>query len=210
MLDIMFAYQTYDNMMPLSTENESVGSPEMFHCRIFTGSPRVAIREKSSEHGIPFSFTLAIHISAWSCENRENFLSETRNPASLFIALTRKYWYFSYFAMKICHGYSLKVPQWGTSNEYPQHMFLWRNKKNNIRIIRCYESSYLFYSSMKMYIERIRAVTEQLSSPKSHFANKMKQEFHGSQCHICIGQSHMSIIQKEVSNILQTLGHTDS
>ena len=26
--------------------------------------------------------------------------------------------------------YSLEVPHWGTSNEYPQHMFSWRNKKN--------------------------------------------------------------------------------
>ena len=26
--------------------------------------------------------------------------------------------------------YSLEVPNWGTSNEYPQHMFSWRNKKN--------------------------------------------------------------------------------
>ena len=25
--------------------------------------------------------------------------------------------------------YSLEVPQGGASNEYPQHMFLWRNKK---------------------------------------------------------------------------------
>ena len=31
--------------------------------------------------------------------------------------------------MKTCCGYSLEVPQWGTSNEYPQHMFSWRNKK---------------------------------------------------------------------------------
>ena len=30
---------------------------------------------------------------------------------------------------KICCGYSLEVPPWGTSNEYPQHMFLLRNKK---------------------------------------------------------------------------------
>ena len=30
----------------------------------------------------------------------------------------------------ICCGYSLEVPWQGTSNEYPQHMFLWRNKKN--------------------------------------------------------------------------------
>ena len=25
--------------------------------------------------------------------------------------------------------YTLEVPQGGTSNEYPQHMFLWRNYK---------------------------------------------------------------------------------
>ena len=25
--------------------------------------------------------------------------------------------------------YSLEAPHWGTSNEYPQHMFSWRNKK---------------------------------------------------------------------------------
>ena len=29
----------------------------------------------------------------------------------------------------ICCGYSLEAPQWGTSNEYPQYMFLCRNKK---------------------------------------------------------------------------------
>ena len=32
--------------------------------------------------------------------------------------------------MKTCCGYSLEVPQQGTSNEYPQHMFPWRNKTN--------------------------------------------------------------------------------
>ena len=30
----------------------------------------------------------------------------------------------------ICCGYSLEVPQRGASNEYPQHMFLSRSKKN--------------------------------------------------------------------------------
>ena len=29
----------------------------------------------------------------------------------------------------ICCGYSLEAPQWGASNEYPQHMFLWKNLK---------------------------------------------------------------------------------
>ena len=30
----------------------------------------------------------------------------------------------------ICCGYSLEAPRWGASNEYPQHMFSLRNKKN--------------------------------------------------------------------------------
>ena len=30
----------------------------------------------------------------------------------------------------ICYGYSLEAPRRGASNEYPQHMFSWRNKKN--------------------------------------------------------------------------------
>ena len=65
-----------------------------------------------------------------------------------------KCWYLSYFSMKtyvvgtsneypqhmilwrkICCGYSLEVPQRGASNEYPQRMFSWRNKKNIMWIL---------------------------------------------------------------------------
>ena len=35
-------------------------------------------------------------------------------------------------AQNIDCGYSLEPPQWGGSNEYPQSMFLSRNKKNNV------------------------------------------------------------------------------
>ena len=38
--------------------------------------------------------------------------------------------FFLFLHKSICCGYSLEVPQWGTSNEYLQHMFSWRNKKN--------------------------------------------------------------------------------
>ena len=38
--------------------------------------------------------------------------------------------FFLFLYWNICCGYSLEVPQWGTFNEYPQHIFLWRNKKN--------------------------------------------------------------------------------
>ena len=38
---------------------------------------------------------------------------------------------FLFLHENICCGYSLEVPQRGTSNEYPQHIcLLWRNKKN--------------------------------------------------------------------------------
>ena len=40
----------------------------------------------------------------------------------------------------ICCGYSLEAPHRGASNEYPQHMFLWRNKKNDLIIITKYSS----------------------------------------------------------------------
>ena len=43
----------------------------------------------------------------------------------------KKFWYFSYSCSKIDCGYSLEPPRWGGSNEYPQSMFLSRNKKSN-------------------------------------------------------------------------------
>ena len=45
----------------------------------------------------------------------------------------------------ICCGYSLEVPQRGTSNEYPQHMFSWRNMKI-ISIFLVEKTKHLFWS----------------------------------------------------------------
>ena len=39
---------------------------------------------------------------------------------------------FQFFAKNINYGHSLEPPRWGGSNEYPQSMFLSRNKKNNV------------------------------------------------------------------------------
>ena len=39
---------------------------------------------------------------------------------------------FHISAQNIDFGYSLEPPRWGGSNEYPQSMFLSRNKKNNV------------------------------------------------------------------------------
>ena len=38
--------------------------------------------------------------------------------------------FFIFFHRNILCGYSLEVPRRGTSNEYPQNMFSWKNKKN--------------------------------------------------------------------------------
>ena len=38
--------------------------------------------------------------------------------------------FFLFLHKNICCGYSLEAPRRGASNEYPQHMFSWRNKKN--------------------------------------------------------------------------------
>ena len=38
--------------------------------------------------------------------------------------------FFLFLHENICCRYSLEVPHRGASNEYPQHMFLWRNKKD--------------------------------------------------------------------------------
>ena len=40
------------------------------------------------------------------------------------------YLYFLFLHKNICCGFSLELPHQGDSKEYPQHMFLMRNKKN--------------------------------------------------------------------------------
>ena len=50
--------------------------------------------------------------------------------------------FFLFLHENICCGYSLEVPPRGASNEYPQHMFLWRNKKN-ISIFQMKKEPYL-------------------------------------------------------------------
>ena len=39
---------------------------------------------------------------------------------------------YHYFSIKTCCGYSLELPRWGGSDEYPQHtcIFLWRTIEN--------------------------------------------------------------------------------
>ena len=45
--------------------------------------------------------------------------------------------FFFFLNENICCGYSLEAPQRGASNEYPQHTFLLRNKKNTFWLKKC-------------------------------------------------------------------------
>ena len=40
--------------------------------------------------------------------------------------------FFFFLYENICCGYSLEAPQQGTSNEYPQHTFLWHQKQYTV------------------------------------------------------------------------------
>ena len=50
--------------------------------------------------------------------------------------------FFLFLDENICCGYSLEAPRRGASNEYPQHMFLSRIKKD-ISIFRMKKAPYL-------------------------------------------------------------------
>ena len=50
--------------------------------------------------------------------------------------------FFLFLDEYICCRYSLEAPRQGASNEYPQHMFLLRNKKD-ISIFRMKKAPYL-------------------------------------------------------------------
>ena len=45
---------------------------------------------------------------------------------------SQQLWYFYISAQNIDCGYSLEPPRQGGSNEYPQSMFLSKNKKHNV------------------------------------------------------------------------------
>ena len=58
-------------MIPFSMENESVGSPNIFHCRMSTCSPRVELREKLLLQGMPLLRHILTHSSVCCCRNAD-------------------------------------------------------------------------------------------------------------------------------------------
>ena len=60
-------------------------------------------------------------------KHTENFTTKKNENFQIKILI-----FFHYSAQNIDCGYSLEPPRRGGSNEYPQSMFLIRNKKNNV------------------------------------------------------------------------------
>ena len=60
--------------------------------------------------------------------------------------------FYLFLHKNICFGYSLEVPHWGTSNEYPQHRFFREIIKNislDTPIILGHETDSVFFSYLK-------------------------------------------------------------
>ena len=80
--------------------------------------------------------------------------------------ITRVDCIFSFLHENICCWYSLEAHPRGASNEYPQHMFSWRNKKNNSPFGLTYLR--LFYLFFFTFIDHKPRMT-QLDSFEFHF-----------------------------------------
>ena len=79
--------------------------------------------------------------------------------------------------------YSLEAPRRGASNEYPQHLFSWRNKKNTMgsvgnphdRMTRCAEFVAIFSSASGSFFFRIsRFILDGICSNKAQSTRKIK------------------------------------
>ena len=64
------------------------------------------------------------HMFSWRSKKIINIILIEKVPYLLLCI-----YFFLFFHKKVCCGYSSEVPHQGASNEYPQHMFPWRNKK---------------------------------------------------------------------------------
>ena len=92
--------------------------------------------------------TMCLKIAAWVANSVEP--DETQHSTTSHLGL-----HCLLRPEKICCGYLLEVSPWGASNEYPQHRFLWRNKKMYSQkpvFIYSYEKSFLLTLGMLVTI----------------------------------------------------------
>ena len=97
-----------------------------------------------------------VHFSSAGISENEN----NNKPLDLVIATDKRRYHIIFFLFLdeyICCGYSLEGPCRGASNEYAQHKFLLRNKKD-ISIFRMKKAPYLLLCLVKKEIMTLRSV----------------------------------------------------
>ena len=75
-----------------------------------------------------------------------------------------------YLHENICSGYSLEVPWHGASNEYLQHMFLWRNKRNRSKF--CWNQCLIWRLVRQWELDLCLVVWAVFAYCKKHFLLK--------------------------------------
>ena len=116
-----------------STVNVFIPSPVMMGVlRIITGNKHayhtLHIMMHLHNYNLPLSEQTQLSGITKTC-----LFKYTENlTTKIWIFSDKKFWYFHISAQNIDWGYSLEPPRWDGSNEYPQSMFLSRNKKNNV------------------------------------------------------------------------------
>ena len=92
-------------------------SNDLIYLHIWTGLAKQC-RQRTN-----YSFNQGLH-HRWPSLRKHNCKNWTFSDKKNLIVFI--------FLLKTDCGYSLELPQWDSSYEYPQSMFLSRNKKNNV------------------------------------------------------------------------------
>ena len=124
---------------------------------------------KQDKRGIP--------TKRYFCRSDDNsgIIFSTSIATDRVLFSSEKCWYLSYFLKKTCCGYSLEAPLWGAYNEYPQHMFSSKNKKNIMWIPPLVCSYAVLHKNMLWVLVRCNSMRCFKSVPTSHvFMEKLR------------------------------------
>ena len=83
----------------------------------------------------PLCIHLKVLFLIFCCSLAYVLFSHSSIKGLLFFFCWKILIFFLFLHENICCGYSLEAPRWGASNENPQFMFSWRNKKNVMWIL---------------------------------------------------------------------------
>ena len=88
------------------------------------------LRNKKNNMDFPSYLELCWDIFWLSIKSYGRSLNSHSSWLDVFFFSPKVLIFFLLLHENICCGYSLKALRWSASNEYPEHMFCWRNKKN--------------------------------------------------------------------------------